>query len=81
VADLATAAAANAAASAIAAIEVRHTTVRQQVEKHVIDRPVFRECRSGMDVVKLLNEGASNAVNNAAVHGQSLADKDRPGVP
>lgn len=56
--------AADAAASAIAAIEVRHVTVRQKLEREVQTREVFRECRSGPAAVGLLND--SPAVARAA---------------
>lgn len=48
--------AASAAASAIASIEVKHVTIRQQLEREVRTREVFRECRSGPDVQRMLND-------------------------
>ena len=48
-------AAASAAAEAISRIEVKHVTVRQQLEREIQTREVFRDCRSGPDAVRLLN--------------------------
>lgn len=47
--------AASAAASKIADIKVTHTTVRQTLEKEVHEKPVFVDCRSGPDAVRLFN--------------------------
>jgi hypothetical protein len=55
VAQIASMAAAEAAASAISRIEVRHATVRQTLEREIIEKPVFRDCRSGADAVRLFN--------------------------
>lgn len=49
------AASADAAASAIAKIEVKNTTIRQTLEKEVRENTVYRDCRSGMSAVQLLN--------------------------
>lgn len=53
---LAAAQAASAAAAAISTIEVRNVTIRQQLEREVVTREVFRDCRSGADAVRLLND-------------------------
>lgn len=60
VARVATAAAVSAAASAIAGIEVKNVTIQRKLEREVLTREVFRDCRSGPDAVQLLN--ASSAV-------------------
>lgn len=57
-ADLARAAAdsaASAAAAAISKIEVRNVVVNKALEREVLTREVFRDCRSGPDAVRLLN--------------------------
>lgn len=48
-------AAASAAAHAISKIKVQHRTVQQEIQREVVEKPVFRDCRSGPDAVRLLN--------------------------
>jgi hypothetical protein len=60
------AAAASAAAAAINRIEVRHVTVRQQLEREVVERAVYRDCRSGPDAVRLFNSTNPDAAGAAA---------------
>lgn len=64
--------AAEAAASAIAAIEVRHVTIRQKLERVVQEREVFRDCRSGPDAVRLLNDspGVARAASGSGSGGE-----------
>jgi hypothetical protein len=70
-------AAASAAAAAINKIEVRHVTVRQQLEREVVERAVFRDCRSGPDVVRLFN-----STNPAAAAASAPAgDGGMPATP
>lgn len=47
--------AARVSAEAIARIEVKNVTVRQALEREVITRDVYRDCRSGPDAARLLN--------------------------
>lgn len=47
--------AARVSAEAIAKIEVRNVTVRQALEREVVTRDVYRDCRSGPDAIRLLN--------------------------
>ena len=63
---VATQAAASAAAAAISKIEVKNVTVRQQLEREVQTREVFRECRSGPAAVGLLNGSPGIAAAPAA---------------
>lgn len=65
-AAVATEAAARAAASAISKIEVKHVTLRQQLEREVQTREVFRECRSGPAAVGMLNASPGIAAASAA---------------
>ena len=55
--------AARVSAEAIAKIEVKNVTIRQALEREVVTRDVYRNCRSGPDAVKLLNTtlGVDNA--------------------
>jgi hypothetical protein len=59
-------AAASAAAEAISKIEVKHVTIRQELEREVRTREVFRDCRSGPDAVRLFNATAPGAGASAA---------------
>lgn len=45
-----------ATAEAISRIQIRNTTIRQELEREVQIREVFRDCRSGPDAVRLLND-------------------------
>jgi len=56
VATVASAAAAASAAEAIAKLEVKHVTVRQKLEREVVTKEVFRDCRSGPDALRLFND-------------------------
>lgn len=47
--------ASKAAASAINKIEVRHVTVQNKVEREIVEKPVFRDCKSGPDLVRDFN--------------------------
>jgi hypothetical protein len=68
--------AADAAASAVAVglskIEVRNVTVTKKLEREVLTREVFRDCRSGPDAVRLLNStaGVAAAASDAARGGE-----------
>ncbi len=72
-------AAASAAAAAIAKIEVKHVTVRQQLEREVNTREVFRECRSGADAVRMLNAAPGIAPAASAAGGGQLPAAGAPG--
>jgi len=56
VARVAREAAATAAAEAISKIEVKHVTLRQELEREIRTNTVFRECRSGNPAVRMLND-------------------------
>lgn len=53
--------ASEAAAEAISKIEVKHTTVRQTLEKEIHEKTVFRDCRSGDDARRLFNSAIPEA--------------------
>lgn len=69
IAQQAAAAATDAAASAIARITIKHTTVRQELEREVLTREVFRDCRSGPDAVRLLNSSPGVAASGPVAAG------------
>lgn len=48
-----------ATAAAIAQIKVRHVTVKQELQREVVEKQVFRECRSGPESVRLFNSAIS----------------------
>lgn len=72
IAAKATEAAASAAAVAISGIEVKNVTVQQKLQREVLTREVFRDCRSGGSAVELLNTspGIAPAGPGAAGGGQ-----------
>lgn len=45
------------AAQAIARIEVKNVTINRKLETVVRENPVFRDCRSGADSMRLFNSG------------------------
>lgn len=49
-------AAQKAAADEIAKIEVKHTTIRQQLETQIREKPILRECRADERVLGLINQ-------------------------
>lgn len=71
VAQIASEAAAASAAEAISRIEVRHATVRQTLEREIVEKPVFRDCRSGADAVRLFNSTLDPAASAASAPGAS----------
>ena len=48
-------AAARAVASAVARIDVKQVTIRQELEREVHEKVVFRDCHSGDNAVRMLN--------------------------
>ena len=48
-------ASATAAAQAIARIQVRHTTIRQEVEREIQVRPEYRDCRHAFEQLQRIN--------------------------
>ena len=76
---IATESAASAAAAAINKIEVKHVTVRQQLEREVIDRPVYRDCRSGPDAVSLFNSAIPASATEPGPGGGELPATDAAG--
>lgn len=59
-------------ANAISRIEVKNVTVRQQLEREVLTREVFRDCRSGPAAVGLLNGSPGVAAEPAEPAGGSV---------
>jgi hypothetical protein len=70
VAAIAGDAAASAAAKAISQLEVKHVTVRQTLEREVLTKEVFRDCRSGPDAVRLFNATLPGADQPASAPGR-----------
>jgi hypothetical protein len=61
VALIASTAAAASAAEAISKIGVKHETIRQTLEREIIEKPVYRDCRSGPDAVSVFNSAIEPA--------------------
>lgn len=59
------------AAEAIAAIEIKHVTVRQKLETQLVEKPVYRECSADDRVWSLTNE---------AITGQPAGDRSVSGA-
>lgn len=56
VAKTAQEAASRSAAEAIAKIEVRHVTIRQEIQREILEKPVYRDCRHDDLGLSLVNE-------------------------
>lgn len=59
-------------AQAIAAIEVKHVTVRQQLETEIREKPVYRDCVASDRVLELVNQAITGA--------ESLSGGELPGT-
>jgi len=64
--------AADVSARAIAKLEIKHVTIRKDLEREVQTREVYRDCRSGPDAVGMLNAtvGAEPTASDAAGGGK-----------
>lgn len=69
---IASEAAASAVAAAISKIEVKNVTVNQKLQREVIERQVFRDCRSGPDAVRLFNSAVPGAPEQPAAAASEL---------
>jgi len=69
-------AAQQAAAEAIAKIEVKNVTINRKLETEVREKPVFRDCRSGSDSMRLFN---SAIAGSEPAGGRELPAKDAAG--
>lgn len=49
-------AAIDAAAKAIAGIDIKHTTINRRVEREVIEKPVYKECRHTPEMMETIKE-------------------------
>lgn len=67
-----------AAAAEIAKIDVKQQTIVQKVTRETIEKPVFRDCRSGPDAVRLLNAAAGYAEDESADRGALSASAPSP---
>jgi hypothetical protein len=60
------------AAEAISAIEITNRTIRAEVQREIIEKPVYRECRADAGVLDAIN---------AAKTGQPFTGPVLPGTP
>lgn len=65
----ATEAAASAAADAISKIEVKNTVINHELQREVQTKTVYRDCRSGADAVRMLNDTAATEAGSDAAAG------------
>ena len=65
-------ASAEAAAAAIAGIKVRHTTIRQEVEREIQVRPEYRDCRHAPEQLQRINAALSGAPASSPAGGGGL---------
>ncbi len=62
-------ASADAAAQAIARMQVRHTTIRQEVEREIQVRTEYRDCRHSPEQLQRINAALSPAGTGSAPGG------------
>lgn len=79
VARIAGTAAAASAAEAISKQEVRHVTVTQKLQREVIEREVYRDCRSGPGAVELFNSAIPGAAPGSSPDRGKLPTPDTAG--
>ena len=48
-----------AAAQEIAKIDIRHTTINRKVEREIVEKPVYKECRHSPEVFMSITEAMS----------------------
>jgi hypothetical protein len=65
-------ASATAAAEAIARMQVRHTTIRQEVEREIEVRTVYRDCRHSAEQLQRINAALGPASAGSAAGGGSM---------
>lgn len=72
VAQIASDAAASAAAAAISQITVTHRTIRQELQRDIVEKPVYRDpdCRTGADSLRRFNSAIPGAAQPGADPGQ-----------
>jgi hypothetical protein len=63
-------------AEQIAAIQIRHTTIRQKVETEIRENTVYRDCRHSDDALRLLNSALENSAPIPADGGELPAADD-----
>jgi hypothetical protein len=57
------------AADAIAQIQIKHSTIRQQMETQIVERPVYRDCAHTAGVLQLINAALAGSAPVAAGAG------------
>lgn len=69
--------AASAAAGAIAAIKVQHRTITQEVQREVLERPVYRssDCSHGPEQLQRINAALTGAASAAEPAGRGLVPR------
>jgi hypothetical protein len=60
------------AAKAIAKLEIKNVTIRQAIQREIVEKPVFRDCRSGDAAVRLLNAAAGHELAASTPGGGQL---------
>jgi hypothetical protein len=65
------------AAEAIAKIEIKNTTIRQQLETVTREVPVYRDCRNTDDGMRLINDAlrGPGAAGRGELSGTDAADR------
>lgn len=69
-----------AAAEEISKIEVKHVTVRQQLETEIREKPVYRDCVADQRVLDLANEAITGAPAPAYSELPAAGADDGPDV-
>lgn len=59
-----------AAAEEIAKIEVKNVTIRQKLETEIREKPVYRDCESSEEILRLTNEAITGVSTEQSSHSE-----------
>lgn len=61
------------AAEAISNIEIHNKTIRAEVQREIVEKPVYRDCVADPDILR--------SINAAKGRSESAGDSELPGAP
>lgn len=68
----------SAVAQRISSIEVRHVTIRQELQKEVVERPVYHDCLNTPAGLSLINSAITGQPATISTGGRELPRADTP---
>lgn len=64
-------------AEELAKLDIKQVTIKQEVQKHVIEKPVYRDCKHDPDALRLLNDTLEGR-GAKSLNKDELSEADRP---